>query len=109
VIDGETVFTEEVVWDPRNQTDPQCHFEQDHGRAAARRRAYGRVLTRSGSSPGVIINSRRWSRPSSAACRRDKFETGVQEHLPENERGMGNPLRVANDGDVTALAGAMSS
>ena len=28
VIDGEAVFSEEVAWDPRPQTDPQYHFDE---------------------------------------------------------------------------------
>ena len=28
VIDGEAVFSEEVPWDPRPQTDPQYHFDK---------------------------------------------------------------------------------
>ena len=28
VIDGEPVFTEEVVWDPRNAVDPSYHYNE---------------------------------------------------------------------------------
>ena len=39
VVNGKTVFSEEVVWDPRRQTDPEYHFNEILGairKAAAR-------------------------------------------------------------------------
>lgn len=57
VVNGEVVFSEEVVWDPYFQKDPQYHIEgiQDSlERAAAH---LPRVDAIGGSSAGVIINS----------------------------------------------------
>ena len=57
VIDGEVVFSEEIVWDPYFQSDPAYHIEgvQDSLlRAAAH---LPRVDAIGGSSAGVYVNN----------------------------------------------------
>jgi predicted NBD/HSP70 family sugar kinase len=108
VIDGEGVFSEEVIWDPRNQTDPQYHY--DEIMAALRKAAehMPRVDAIGGSSAGVIINNRPMVASLFRGVPRDLFETRVKNLFLEIGRAWGVPIEVANDGDVTALAGAMS-
>ena len=107
VVNGETVFTEEVVWNPRNHSNPQYHYDQimDGLRRAAAHMP--RVDAIGGSSAGVIINSR----PMVASLfrgvpgdQRDIVKTIFLRMRDE----WGIPFEVANDGDITALAGAMS-
>jgi len=108
VIDGQSVFTEEVVWDPRNQSDPRYHYDEimDGLRHAAARMP--RVDAIGGSSAGVIINSRPMVASLFRGVPRDKFETEVKSIFLRMRDEWGVPFEVANDGDVTALAGAMS-
>ncbi|MDO8684194.1 MAG: ROK family protein [Armatimonadota bacterium] len=108
VVDGEAVFTEEVVWDPRNQSDPQYHYDQimDGLRRAASQMP--RVDAIGGSSAGVIINSRPMVASLFRGVPKDLFETGVKSIFLRMRQQWGIPFEVANDGDVTALAGAMS-
>ncbi|MDO8588222.1 MAG: ROK family protein [Armatimonadota bacterium] len=108
VIDGDSIFTQEVVWDPRNQTDPQYHYEQimDGLRRAAA--SMPRVDAIGGSSAGVIINSRPMVASLFRGVPRPLFETGVKSIFLRMRKEWGVPFEVANDGDVTALAGAMS-
>lgn len=107
VIDGETVFSEEVVWDPRNQCDPEYHYDQitqGFRRAAA---YMPRVDAIGGSSAGVIINSRPMVASLFRGVPRDRFDA-VKDIFVRMRKEWGVPLEVANDGDITALAGAMS-
>ena len=108
VIHGRSVFTEEVVWDPRGRSDPQYHYDQimDGLRRAAARMP--RVDAIGGSSAGVIINSRPMVASLFRGVPRDKFETDVKSIFLRMRDEWGVPFEVANDGDVTALAGAMS-
>ena len=58
VIDGESVFSEEIVWDPRNATDPEYHYRgvlDSIRRAAAH---LPRLDAVGGSAAGVYINNR---------------------------------------------------
>jgi len=107
VVDGNSVFTQEVVWDPRNQTDPQYHYDQimDGLRRAAAQMP--RVDAIGGSSAGVIINSRPMVASLFRGVPRDQFDKVKNIFLRMREE-WGIPFEVANDGDVTALAGAMS-
>lgn len=108
VVDGETVFSEEVIWTPRDSADPDYHFAQIMDglkRAAAH---LPRVDAIGGSSAGVIIDNRPMVaslfRSVPSALRR----TRIREMFVDLGKEWGVPLKVANDGDVTALAGAMS-
>lgn len=107
VIDGEPVYSEEVIWAPRDHADPAYHY---HELLAAVRSAAAhlpRVDAIGGSSAGVIINNR----PMVASL----FRGVPPEHYGEIRHlfvrlgaEFGVPIEVANDGDVTALAGSMS-
>lgn len=108
VIDGETVYSEEVVWHPKTQTDPAYHYAEI---VSALRTAASKLPRVDGigvSSAGVFIGN---------APMVSSLFIGV----PPEARGpihtiydraaaaIGDvPVAVANDGDVTALAGAMS-
>jgi len=107
VVDGEAVFSEEVVWDPRNQTDPSYHYHEIMSglhRAAAR---MPRVDAIGGSSAGVIINSRVLVASLFRGVPKDVFEQRVKNIFVQMRERWGVPLVVVNDGEVTALAGSM--
>jgi len=109
VIDGEVVFSEEVVWDPYFQSDPEYHIEGIHDslkRAAAH---LPRVDAIGGSSAGVYVNNEVRAASLFRGVSEEDFEArirGVFRTL--KERWDGVPFEVVNDGEVTALAGSMS-
>ncbi|MGD0112065.1 MAG: ROK family protein [Armatimonadota bacterium] len=108
VVDGEAIFSEEVVWDPRNQSDPRYHFHEIMSglhRAAAR---MPRVDAIGGSSAGVIINSRVLVASLFRAVPKDAFEARVKGIFGDMRTQWKVPFEVVNDGEVTALAGSMS-
>ena len=107
VIDGEAVFSEEVVWDPRNQADPSYHYHEVMSglhRAAAR---MPRVDAIGGSSAGAIINSRVLVASLFRGVPKDVFSARVKDIFVQMRKQWGVPLVVVNDGEVTALAGSM--
>src|ERR1043166_763486 len=109
VRDGETVFSEETPWDPRSHADPHWHFEQimeSLKRAAAH---LPRVDAIGGSSAGVYVNNQVKLASLFRGVPEDLFQTRVKNLFLEIKAAWnGIPLEVVNDGEVTALAGAMS-
>jgi predicted NBD/HSP70 family sugar kinase len=107
VRDGEVLYSDEFPWDPKRQVDPGYHF--DHLQRGLERAAacLPRVDAIGGSSAGVIVGNR---------FRIASLIRSVPAHRLEEARDLfvriqkrwGVPLEVANDGDVTALAGALS-
>ena len=107
VIDGEAVFTEEMPWDPKNAKDPDYHYH--HLSSALHRAAANlpRVDAIGGSSAGIIVdNEIRVASLLRAIPKKDYPKAaGVFKRIAKEWRV---PLQVMNDGDVTALAGALS-
>ncbi len=107
VIDGEAVFSQEVIWDPASQTDPEYHYQEIMAGLKLAASKMPRLDAIGGSSAGIYIDNR----PRVATLFRgippERF--GEIETLFERiQAEMGVPLVVINDGDVTALAGSMS-
>ena len=110
VIDGQVVFSEEVTWDPRRHDDPQWHVDQImdslHNAAAH----LPRVDAIGGSVAGVYVDGEVRVSSLFRAVPRDLFEHRVRGLFGELRRAWGDvPFVVVNDGEVTALAGAMMS
>ena len=105
--DGETVFADEFPWTPVTATDPDYHFkllQEGLKKAAAH---LPRVDAIGGSSAGMIVENK----IKSASLLRglaEKDRAKGQRLFLRVQEAWGVPLEVANDGDVTALAGAMS-
>ncbi|MCC6231507.1 MAG: ROK family protein [Verrucomicrobiales bacterium] len=109
VIDGEPVFTEETVWDPIKQSDPQYHFDgiMDSLRKAAAH--LPRVDAIGGSAAGVYVNNRPKVASLYRAVPPEAFERRIKNLFFDLKKAWNNvPFEVANDGEVTALAGSMS-
>jgi predicted NBD/HSP70 family sugar kinase len=108
VVNGESIYSEEVVWDPRNQTDPQYHYDEIMSALRSAASKMPRVDAIGGSSAGVIINNRPMVASLFRGVPKDLFETRVKNLFLEMKKEWGIPFEVVNDGEVTALAGAMS-
>ena len=110
VIDGEPVFSEEVVWFPKTTEDPDYHY---NGIVAALRSAaekMPRVDAVGVSSAGIYIDNRTMVASLFLKVPKDQFEAKVKDiyiRAVKDTFGPDVPLVVCNDGDVTALAGAM--
>jgi len=108
VIDGKVVFSEEVVWNPSVQTNPNYHYHEIMSmlhRAAAR---MPRIDAIGGSSAGVYINNRVMAASIFSGISSDLFEKRVKNIFLDIQKEWDVPFKVINDGEVTALAGSMS-
>ena len=110
VIDGEPVYSEEVVWFPKANSDPDYHY---NGIVAALKSAaehLPRVDAVGVSSAGVYINNRTMKASLFLKVPPEQFEAKVKDiYIRAITDTFGNvPYSVVNDGDVTALAGSLS-
>ena len=107
VVDGESIYSEEIIWHPKTQTDPTYHYNGIKNAMLKAKEKLPRVDAIGVSSAGVYIDNRamvaslfiKLSEEDKIKCRNIYLDVA---------REIGNvPIEVANDGDVTALAGAM--
>ncbi len=111
VIDGECVFSEEVVWFPKINSDPQYHFD---GIVAALKSAathMPKVDAVGISSAGVYIENKTMNASLFLKVPAEIYDEKVKniyQNAVEEAFGPGVPFEVVNDGDVSALAGAMN-
>jgi len=108
VIDGEAVYSEEVVWHPKLESDPNYHYRgiMESMKTAASK--LPRVDAIGVSAAGVYINNQVKAASLFIKVGKDDFEKKVKNIFIDIAAEFGVPVEVANDGDVTALAGAMS-
>lgn len=107
VKDGEVVYSEEVVWFPKLQSDPNYHLEEIKAAFQTAASHLPRVDAIGISSAGVYIDNQ--TRVASLFIKVPKKDYHLVENIyHEAVQSIGDvPFVVANDGDVTALAGAM--
>ncbi len=107
VIDGEVVYSEEVVWHPKVNPDPTYQYEGilDSFRTAASKMP--RVDGIGVSSAGVFIGNAPMISSIFYCVPRERWDE-VKTVFDRAAAEIGDvPIVVANDGDVSALAGAM--
>ncbi len=108
VIDGECVYSEEVVWFPKLNPDPNYqygHILEAFKTAASK---MPRVDAIGVSSAGVFIGNAPMISSIFYCVPRDRWdEVKTVFDRAAAEIGADIPILVANDGDVSALAGAM--
>ena len=108
VVVGETVYSEEVVWHPKTSEDPQYQYD---GIVAAFKTAASKMPRVGGigvSSAGVFIGNAPMVSSIFLKVPRSRREE-VKTVFDRAAKEIGDvPIVVANDGDVSALAGAMS-
>ncbi len=113
VVNGEVVYSEEVVWNPKVTEDPTYHYEEI---LTAMKTAASKMPTVDAigvSSAGVYVDNK--IMVASLFIKVDKQKHGdyVKNMYINVAKDMSKlygkeiPLEVANDGDVTALAGAI--
>jgi predicted NBD/HSP70 family sugar kinase len=107
VVDGQPIYSEEVIWEPRKHSDPAYHYAEVMAALKTAASKMPRVDAIGGSSAGIFIDNR----PMVASLFRlippDRYGEIKNMFLRIRDE-LGVPLEVINDGDVTALAGSMS-
>lgn len=109
VIDGEPVYSEEVVWHPKVTEDPAYHFNEIVTAFKTAASKMPRVDAIGVSSAGTFVGNSPMVASLFIKVPRDRREE-VKSIYDRAGAEIGDvPLVVANDGDVTALAGFMST
>lgn len=108
VIEGEPVFTEEVPWDPRNQSDPSYHYHQIMSVLHLAASYLPRVDAIGGSAAGIYIDNQARVASLFRGIPRDLFRKRIRKMFLRMQKEWRVPLEIVNDGEVTALAGSMS-
>lgn len=108
VVNGEPIFSTEIIWEPRENSDPNYHYQKILAALQLAASKLPRVDAIGGSSAGVYVNNRPMVASLFRGVPQDRF--GEIRSLFERIREAmgGAPLEVINDGEVTALAGSMS-
>jgi predicted NBD/HSP70 family sugar kinase len=108
VLDGETVFSEEVPWDPRNQANPAYHYHQVMSGLHQAASRLPRVDAIGGSAAGIYIDNRAMVASLFRAIPKPLFKKAIRPVFLRMQKAWKVPFEVVNDGEVTALAGSMS-
>jgi len=110
VIDGKVVFSEEVEWDPYFERDPEYHYQGINDslkRAAAH---LPRIDAIGGSAAGVYVDNEVRVASLFRGVSDEDFDKRVRRMFFDLKKEWNDvPFDVVNDGEVTALAGAMST
>lgn len=107
VVDGQAVFSHEIVWDPRSQSDPDYHYRHIREALLMAASKLPRLDAIGGSSAGIIINNRPMVASLFRGVPPERFDE-IRNLFLRLRDEFGVPLEVINDGEVTALAGSMS-
>jgi len=109
VIDGKAVYSEEVVWDPRNARDPSYHFNEINAALHSAAKHLPRVDAIGGSAAGIYLNNRPRVASLFRGVPKELFDAKISRLFLDLQAAWGGiPFVVVNDGEVTALAGAMT-
>jgi predicted NBD/HSP70 family sugar kinase len=107
VVDGNPIYSEEVIWEPRKNADPEYHFREVMTALKTAAAKMPRVDAIGGSSAGIYIDNRPMVASLFRGIPQEEFG-GIKNMFLRIREELGVPLEVINDGDVTALAGSMS-
>jgi predicted NBD/HSP70 family sugar kinase len=107
VVDGKVVYSEEVIWEPRKQTDPAYHYREIMTALKTAASKMTRVDAIGGSSAGIYIDNRPMVASLYRGIPKQRFDE-IKNLFIRIQKELNVPLDVINDGDVTALAGSMS-
>jgi predicted NBD/HSP70 family sugar kinase len=107
VVDGEAIYSEEVIWEPRKNSDPGYHYNEVMAALKTAASKMPRVDAIGGSSAGIYIDNRPMVASLFRSVPREKYDQ-IHDMFLRIREELGVPLEIINDGDVTALAGSMS-
>ena len=109
VVDGKVIYSEEIVWLPKVNSDPDYHLENIAMAMKKAAEKMPRVDAIGISSAGIYVNNRTMLASLFLAVGPDDFEKKVKDIYKNACALVGKdiPFEAANDGDVSALAGAL--
>lgn len=114
VVEGESIFSEEIVWLPKLNSDPNYHCEHIYKAMKLAIEKMGGDCDAIGvSSAGIYIDNKAMVASLFIKVPKAEFDAKIKNIYINIAKRLGEelgheiPIIVANDGDVTALAGAM--
>ncbi|OAM90453.1 transcriptional regulator, partial [Termitidicoccus mucosus] len=108
LIDGRVVYSEEIPWNPYFEKNPSYHIDGVQDLLVRAASHLPRVDAIGGSAAGVYVNNEVRVASLFRTVPPELFEQKIRRMFPDlRERWGGVPFEVANDGEVTALAGSM--
>jgi predicted NBD/HSP70 family sugar kinase len=107
VVDGEPVFSQEIVWEPVEQADPDYHYSRIRSALKLAQAKLTGLDAIGGSSAGIYLENRPMVASLFRGVPAERYDE-IRVLFLRLRDEFGVPLEVINDGDVTALAGAMS-
>lgn len=108
VMDGQVLYSEEVPWFPKTAVDPNYHYQGIMEAMKTAASYMPRVDAIGVSSAGIYVNNKIMVASLFLKVPKDQFDLHVKNMYIDIAKTFGDiPLVVANDGDVSALAGAM--
>lgn len=109
VVDGIPVFSEEVIWHPKIQANPEYHFNEIVAALRSAAAHMPRVDAIGISSAGIYINNRTMVASLFLKVPQELFDQKVKDiYIRAAESVADVPVVVCNDGDVSALAGSIA-
>ncbi|HNT53067.1 MAG TPA: ROK family protein [Anaerolineaceae bacterium] len=107
VQEGRVIYSEEVIWEPKIHADPAYHYHEVLAAIQSAAARLPRVDAIGGSSAGIYIDNRPMVASLFRAVPPEQYDQ-IRTLFVRLSDEVGVPIQVINDGDVTALAGAMS-
>ena len=110
VIDGEAIYSNETVWNPKINSNPDYHFNGIVSALKESMQHLPRLDAIGISSAGLISNNRILYAQLYQMVPKELFDLKGREIYFRAVKEIGDniPFEVANDGDVAALAGSVS-
>lgn len=108
VVNGKPIFSTEIVWLPKLNSDPKYHQEKIRQAIYLAASKMPKIDALGVSSAGVFVNNEAKVGSLFIKVKEELFEKHVKNIYIDIAKELNVPLVVANDGDVTALAGAMN-
>ncbi len=109
VVNGKAIYSEEMVWHPKLHHDPNYHIEGVKDSLLRAASKMERVDAIGVSAAGIYIDNKTMVGSLYIQVNEKDFNDKIKTMYLDIAKEMGDiPIEVANDGDVTALAGAMS-
>ena len=108
---GKVVFSKEFPWDPRNQSNPDYHYSHLTAGLKEAAATLPRVDAIGGSTAGTLVGKTIGVASLFRAIREKnaKRYSEAQNMFLRIEKEWGVPFEIYNDGDVTALAGMITT
>ncbi|NKB24551.1 MAG: ROK family protein [Kiritimatiellae bacterium] len=108
VKDGELLYSDEIPWNPKDEPDPAYHYNHIQSGLEKAASYLPHVDAIGGSAAGVYVKNKPMVASLFRSVPEEDFEEKVKPIFVRLQEKWNVPFDIINDGEVTALAGALS-